>query len=107
MGRSYPMPNSLDLSERVAVVVGATSGIGRALAIGLAHHGAHVVPAGRRVDRLAEVCGEIQALGVRTLCQPVDVREEGSLEALRDAVLHEFGEVDILVNAAGYTFKQA
>jgi NAD(P)-dependent dehydrogenase (short-subunit alcohol dehydrogenase family) len=96
----------LDLKDRVAVVVGASSGLGRALAVGLAMHGAHVVPTGRRIEATAEVCREIEDAGRRTLCQPVDVTERASLDALRDAVLREFGRVDILINAAGYTFRE-
>ena len=83
------MPSRLDLTDRVAVVIGGTSGIGRALASGLADHGARVVPASRRSPTL-----------------PADVRDRGSLDAFRDAVLERFGAVDILVNAAGYTSKQ-
>jgi NAD(P)-dependent dehydrogenase (short-subunit alcohol dehydrogenase family) len=101
------MANYLDLTNRVAVVIGATSGIGRTLATGLAEHGALVVPAGRRNDRLAEVCREIEAAGGRTLFRPADVLDRHSIDALRDAVLDQFGRVDILVNAAGVTFRQA
>ncbi len=88
------------------MVVGATSGIGRALALGLAEHGSDVVPTGRRRDRVQAVCREIEAAGAQTLCQAADVRDRDSLIALRDAVLESFGSVDILVNAAGYTFRQ-
>src|SRR5579864_7610974 len=83
------MPSCLDLTDRVAVVIGGTSGIGRALASGLADHGARVVPASRRSPNL-----------------PADVRDRASLDAFRDAVLERCGAVDILVNAAGYTSKQ-
>jgi NAD(P)-dependent dehydrogenase (short-subunit alcohol dehydrogenase family) len=100
------MRSPLDLTDRVAVVVGATSGLGRALAVGLAQHGAHVVPTGRREEHLEEACREVEAVGGRTLRQPSDVRDRQSIDALRDAVLNQFGGVDILVNAAGYTFKQ-
>jgi NAD(P)-dependent dehydrogenase (short-subunit alcohol dehydrogenase family) len=100
------MKSCLDLTGRVAVVIGATSGIGRALAVGLAEHGADVVPTGRRRDRVQSVCREIEAAGVRTLCYPADVRDRNSLVALRDAVVECFGRVDVLVNAAGYTFRQ-
>lgn len=100
------MGNLFDLSGRVAVVIGATSGIGRALAIGLAQHGANVVPTGRRQTQLEEVCREIEGAGVRTLCQTADVTDRQSLDALRDAVMEQFGGVDILVNAAGFTSKQ-
>jgi NAD(P)-dependent dehydrogenase (short-subunit alcohol dehydrogenase family) len=101
------MRSRVELRDRVAVVVGATSGLGRALAVGLAQHGAHVVPTGRREEHLEEACREVEAVGGRTLRQPSDVRDRRSIEALREAVLDRFGHVDILVNAAGYTFKQA
>lgn len=100
------MPNILDLTNRVAVVIGATSGIGRAIAIGLAEHGAHVIPTGRRQPELEEVCREIQDTGVRTLCRTMDVTDRDSLDGLRDSVLDAFKGIDILVNAAGVTSKQ-
>lgn len=100
------MSNGLPLTDRVAVVIGATSGLGRVLAVGLAQHGADVVPSGRRLDSLEQVCREIEAAGRRTLRQGADVRDRESLDILRDGVLDRFGRVDILVNAAGYTFKQ-
>ena len=92
-----------DLHGRVAVVVGGTSGIGRALAVGLAEAGADVVATGRRAALVAEVAGEIEARGRRTLRQPCDVAQRASLEALRDATLAAFGQIDVLVNCAGKT----
>ncbi len=99
------MTNGLDLTDRVSVVIGATSGIGRVIAVGLAGHGAHVVPTGRREEKVAEVCRDIEGLGRRTLRQTSNVQERASLEILRDATVRHFGRVDILVNAAGYTFR--
>jgi NAD(P)-dependent dehydrogenase (short-subunit alcohol dehydrogenase family) len=95
----------LNLNGRVAVVIGATSGIGRALATGFAEYGADVVPTGRRQKSLDDACREIEAAGGRTLSRTTDVRDRQSIDALRDAVLERFGRVDILVNAAGYTLK--
>jgi NAD(P)-dependent dehydrogenase (short-subunit alcohol dehydrogenase family) len=100
------MRNLLDLTGRVAVVIGGTSGIGRAIAIGLAEHGVHVVPTGRRQRELEEVCHDIEALGVRTLCRTSDVISRDSLDGLRDSVIADFKGVDILVNAAGITRKE-
>lgn len=100
------MRTCFDLSGRVAAVMGGTAGIGRALAIGLAEHGATVVPASRRRDRAEEVCQAIEATGGTAFAHTVDVRNRESIDALRDAALNRFGRVDILVNAAGYTFKQ-
>lgn len=87
-------------------MIGGTSGIGRTLAFGLAKHGADVVPAGRRTPAVNEACQEIEALGVRTVRQPVDVRHRESVDTLRDAVLEHLGRVDILVYAAGFTIKE-
>ncbi|MGA3187226.1 MAG: glucose 1-dehydrogenase [Bryobacteraceae bacterium] len=100
------MLSCLDLSNRVAVVIGGTSGIGRAIALGLAAQGADVVPTGRRANHIEEVCGEVEALGRRTLRKVTDIRERHSIDSLRDTILKAFGRVDILVNAAGFTFKQ-
>lgn len=96
----------LDLTDRVAVVIGATSGLGKEIALGLAEHGADVVPGGRRTDRLRETCAEIQKLGRRSLYQPVDAERKDSLEAFRDSALAALGRIDILVNAAGRTFRK-
>lgn len=85
---------------------GATSGLGREIAIGLAEHGAHVVPAGRRIERLKQLAGEIGALGRRTLLRAADVQNRTSIRRLREDMLNEFGQVDILVNAAGSTFRK-
>src|SRR5579872_3430012 len=97
--------NCLDLTNRVAVVIGATSGIGRAIATGFARYGAHVVPTGRRPELVDAACREVEAAGGRTLRQPADVRHRQSLDALRDSVMENFARVDILVNAAGYTAR--
>ncbi len=98
--------NSLfDLSDRVAVVVGGTSGIGRVLALGLADAGAHVVASARRVDAVASVADEIEQRGRRTIRHSVDVRDRASLELLRSQVVDTFGRVDILVNCAGITAR--
>ncbi len=100
------MAKCLDLTNRVAVVIGATSGIGRALALGMAEHGADVVPTGRREDGVEDACRDIEATGRRTLVRTTDVKSRRSLDVLRDAVLERFGRIDILVNAAGYTSRQ-
>jgi NAD(P)-dependent dehydrogenase (short-subunit alcohol dehydrogenase family) len=96
------MPDYLNLTDRVAVVIGATSGIGRAIAIGFGEHGAQVVPTGRRREEVDSVCAELG----QALCQAADVTDRKSVDDLRAAVLAKYGRIDILVNAAGYTFKQ-
>src|SRR5256885_11080438 len=100
------MPHpGLDLAGKVAVVIGGTSGIGRALAHGLATAGADVVATGRRSEQVAEVAAELEALGRRTLRVSADVSDEPSLHALFRATVAAFGKVDILVNSAGRTAR--
>jgi NAD(P)-dependent dehydrogenase (short-subunit alcohol dehydrogenase family) len=102
------MPSSLfDLSGRVAVVVGGTSGIGRELALGLADAGADVVAVGRREAFVHEVAAAIEARGRQTLRLTADVTDRASLEHLRDDCMKEFGRVDILLCAAGVTKRIA
>lgn len=94
-----------DLSGRVAVVTGGTTGLGHALAVGLAEAGADVVPSSRRLEQVGEVAAEIEKLGRKSLRVASDVLDRPSVQALHDAVLKEFGKIDILVNAAGVTHK--
>jgi NAD(P)-dependent dehydrogenase (short-subunit alcohol dehydrogenase family) len=94
-----------DLSGRTAVVVGGTSGIGRALALGLAEAGADVVATGRRLELVKDVAAEIERRGRRTLAVPADVSDVPSLERLRDECIEKFGRVDILLVAAGISKK--
>jgi NAD(P)-dependent dehydrogenase (short-subunit alcohol dehydrogenase family) len=95
-----------NLSGRVAVVMGGTSGIGRAIALGLAEAGADVISTGRRSVLVNEVGDEIEKLGRKTLRVPVDASKRESIDALRDAALQEFGRVDILLNSAGQNFRK-
>ena len=95
-----------DLSGRVAVVVGGTSGIGRAIALGLAQSGADVIAAGRRESLVEEVAGEIERAGRKSLRQTVDMTSRTSIDELRDTVLEKFGRVDVLVNSAGQIFRK-
>ena len=96
----------LPLDRKIAVVVGGTSGIGRAIALGLAEAGAHVVASSRSKSKVDEVAAEIEALGRESLRVESDVAGRASLEALCVAVMERFGRVDILVNSAGITSKQ-
>jgi NAD(P)-dependent dehydrogenase (short-subunit alcohol dehydrogenase family) len=96
-----------DLRGRVAVVTGGTTGLGYAVSLGLAGAGADVVPSSRRVEQVNKVATEIEGLGRRSLRATSDVQKRESLQQLHDAVLKEFGKVDILVNAAGITHKAA
>lgn len=92
-----------DLSGKVAVIVGGTSGIGQTIGRGLAEAGADVIPTGRRADMVEAAAKEIEAMGQRSLRICSDVLERTSLQQLLNSVVAEFGKVDILVNAAGRT----
>jgi len=89
------------LEGRVAVVTGGTSGIGRALSLGLADAGADVIASARRKEQVDKTASEIEARGRKTLRLASDVSDRSTLEALLAAVLERFGKVDILVNCAG------
>lgn len=94
---------ALDLTSRTAVVIGGTSGIGLAIAKGLACAGANVVPTGRRTPLVQAASGEIRRLGRKSIAVASDVTDSASIESLLGAVLDEFPSVDILVNCAGTT----
>src|SRR5882762_2056207 len=93
----------LDLTNKTAVVIGGTSGIGLALARGLAQAGANVVPTGRRDEQVRAAAAEVVALGRRSLAETCDVTDNGSIERLLQSTCSEFGSVEILVNCAGRT----
>ena len=98
------MASSLfDLTGRVAVVIGGTSGIGRTIAVGLADAGADVVATARRQELVDEVAGAIEARGRRTLRITSDVGDRESLERVHAVVIESLGRVDIVVCAAGIT----
>ena len=95
--------SGFDLSGKCAVVIGGTSGIGEALALGLAEAGADVVASSRSAEATASMARAIRDLGRRSLEQTADIGSRESLDHLCQAVLGEFGRVDILVNCAGRT----
>ena len=97
----------LDLTDKTAVVIGGTSGIGLALARGLAQAGANVVPTGRRVDQVQAAVSIVEALGSRSVALTCDVTSELSLETLLRRVCETFGKVDILVSCAGRTKRMS
>ena len=91
------------LNGKVAIVTGASAGIGHGSALGLAEAGADVVMAARTADRLEAAAADVRKLGVQALAIPTDVNDTAQLEALVDATLKKFGRIDIVVNNAGGT----
>ena len=92
---------SFQLDGQVAVVTGASSGLGVAFARALAGAGAHVVLAARRKDRLEGLASEIEGRGGRALAVPCDVTDDDQVDALMSEAVRTFGRLDILVNNAG------
>jgi NAD(P)-dependent dehydrogenase (short-subunit alcohol dehydrogenase family) len=95
-----------DLTGRVAIVLGGTSGIGRALVDGLVEAGADVVASSRRQAEVDATALAIERQGKRTLRLASDVIDRASLEALREAAIQAFGKIDILINCAGRTQRR-
>ncbi len=93
--KAYPFQN------QVVLVTGASSGIGRAIAVLLAKQGAKVVLAARRADRLEETAALCRAAGGEALAVPTDVTDEGQCKALVEETAERFGRLDMLVNNAG------
>jgi NAD(P)-dependent dehydrogenase (short-subunit alcohol dehydrogenase family) len=97
-----------DLSDRVAIVTGGSRGIGRAIALGFAEAGAHLVIAARTLPDMEEAAAEVRARGRKALTVATDVRREGQVDNLVRRTLEEFGQIDILVNNAGsYMWRPA
>lgn len=98
--------SSFGLKDRIAVVTGASQGIGRAIALGFAQAGAHLVLAkhpGGSMDAIEQVRAEIEALGRKAIIVMTDVSEPDQLTALMDKAKSTFGRIDVLVNNAGWT----
>jgi NAD(P)-dependent dehydrogenase (short-subunit alcohol dehydrogenase family) len=95
------MTNIFSLEGKTAVVLGGTSGIGRALSLGFADAGADVIASARRQEQVDETATEIERLGRSTLRFCSDVRKRESLEELLTASIERFEKVDILLNCAG------
>ncbi|MDZ7373342.1 MAG: SDR family oxidoreductase [candidate division KSB1 bacterium] len=95
------MGNLFDLSGKIALVTGASRGIGRAVAVGLAEHGADVVLVARSQEGLERVAVEIQAHGRRAWVKPWDLERVAEIGSFYQSVVQDTGGVDILVNVAG------
>jgi 3-oxoacyl-[acyl-carrier protein] reductase len=96
----------MSLSQRVALVTGASQGIGRTSALRLAKEGAAVAVAARNQEKLNELVGEITAAGGKGAAFPVDVADEEQVKSTVKAAIAQFGKIDILVNNAGITRDQ-
>ena len=95
------MSSLFNISGKVAVVTGASSGLGRQFALALAREGANVAILARRVEKLEKVKAEVEALGVACLAVKCDVVDTESIKSAVAAVVERFGRIDILVNNAG------
>jgi len=93
----------LDLSGKSAVVIGGTTGIGHAIALGLAEAGADVAPTSRRRDLVDQTAEEVRTFGRRAVACPSDVLDRTSLDQVLAESIEAFGKVDIMVNCAGRT----
>jgi 3-oxoacyl-[acyl-carrier protein] reductase len=96
----------MSLSQRVALVTGASQGIGRTSALRLAKEGAAVAVAARNQEKLNELVSEITAAGGKGAAFPVDVADEEQVKSAVKAAIAQFGKIDILVNNAGITRDQ-
>jgi NAD(P)-dependent dehydrogenase (short-subunit alcohol dehydrogenase family) len=96
----------IDLGGRVAVVTGASRGLGRAMALALARAGADLVITARTAEALEPAREELRAVGARALAVPCDVNDHGQITAMVGAAEREYGRIDILVNNAGCNVRK-
>jgi 3-oxoacyl-[acyl-carrier protein] reductase len=96
----------MTVSDRVALVTGASQGIGRTCALRLAKSGATLALAARSQEKLQELVSEIEAAGGKAAAFPLDVGDEEQIKTIFKAVVAQFGKIDILVNNAGITRDQ-
>src|ERR1700739_870260 len=89
---------------KTAVVTGASSGIGRAIALRLGEAGAHVFAAGRRKKALADTVAAVAAAGGAATAVPADLRNPGEAQGLVDRAMADTGRLDVMVNNAGVSF---
>src|SRR5581483_1424398 len=94
-----------DLRGAVVIVTGASAGIGRETALEFARHGANVVVAARRANRLEALAGEVRRIGAEALVVPADVARPEDIARIVQAALDRWGRIDVLVNNAGFGFS--
>lgn len=99
--RSMNVKQLFDLSDRVAIVTGGSTGLGLQMAEGLAEMGAQLVLCARKKERCEQAAEELKAFGVKTLALGCDVRNTGDIHQVVDATVSQFGRIDILINNAG------
>lgn len=102
-----PILELFGLTDKVAVITGAGSGLGAGFAVALAQAGSAVVIAGRRRENLESTAASVRSRGGRCLVVPTDVTDPGQCRTLADAAASEFGKIDILVNNAGVSHVAA
>src|SRR5574342_1290275 len=101
------MSGQFDLRDKVAVVTGASRGLGQYISRALARAGADVVITSRTVESLAQTRADVEAMGRRALPCMLDTRRIETIQPVVDRALREFGRIDILVNNAGCNIRKA
>ena len=94
---------SFGLAGQVALVTGASQGIGRIFAVGLAEAGCDVALVSRTVSKLEEVAADVEATGRKALVVPTDLNDLGQIRSMTEKVHETFGQIDVLVNNAAWT----
>jgi len=98
--------NLFDLTGRVAIVTGASRGLGQTFGRALARAGADLVITSREIASLKNFQAEIEALGRKVLCLPLDVRDHSSIQAMVGAAVEHYGKIDVLINNAGCNVRK-
>ncbi len=94
---------NMRLKDNIIFITGATQGIGRSIAIGMAREGAHIGVAGRNIEKAETVAEEIRSLGTKSLAIKLDVSNSEEVRAAFEKFMMEYGRIDVLINNAGIT----